>query len=176
MNDLQCLYTLMFLPHERIEDLLLDEFAPLARELADRPDLDSLFFVRFSEPRGQLRFRVVGEPPWVDSVRERLAPRLDELRVGSAIESFRFTHYDREVERYGGELGMRLAERLYFHDSMAAIELCDAERRGLIAKPRREIGLLFTDRMLDLAGLERRQRLAFYRHGYAWAIETGDWN
>jgi thiopeptide-type bacteriocin biosynthesis protein len=171
-----CLYTVAYAPHERIEGLLLDVFAPIARELRDHPDLDSLFFVRFSEPRWQLRFRVLGRPEWVQGpVRERIHASLDELKTRGEVESYEFHRYDRELERYGGEEGMALAERLFGYDSMAAIELCDAERRGLTRTSRREIALLIADRLADLSGLDRSQRLAYYRHGYAWALETGDW-
>jgi hypothetical protein len=41
-----CIYTIAYLPRERIEALLLDEILPLVREIREHPDLDSLFFVR----------------------------------------------------------------------------------------------------------------------------------
>jgi thiopeptide-type bacteriocin biosynthesis protein len=176
VNTQDCLYVIAYLPRERIEGLLLDEFAPLAREIQHHPSFESLFFVRFSEPRWQLRFRVFGRPDWIrGELRGRLTSRLAELERVHAIEGHELTRYDREHERYGGEEGMALAERLFFLDSMAAIELCDAERRGGLARSRREIALLLTDRLIDLAGVDRSQRLALYQHGYAWALET-DWS
>jgi thiopeptide-type bacteriocin biosynthesis protein len=171
-----CLYTIAYLPRERIEDLLLDEFLPLVHEIRRHPDLHSLFFVRYSDPRWQLRFRIFGSPEWVkQSVRPRLETRLKELEAKEAIEGHSFNRYEREIERYGGEEGMDLAEQLFFHDSLAAIELCDLDRRGKMAKSRREVALLVVDRLADLAGFDERQRLAFYRRGYAWALENGDW-
>jgi thiopeptide-type bacteriocin biosynthesis protein len=172
----ECLYTIAYLPRERIEALLLDEFAPLALELESHPGLDSLFFVRYSDPRWQLRFRVLGEPAWVKGpLRERVAARLSGLESAGVIEGHAMGRYDRELERYGGEEGMRLAERLFFLDSMAAIRLLAAERKGLLQRNRREIALVLCDRLLDVAGFDRNQRLAFYRHGYAWALEDGTW-
>lgn len=176
MHAQDCLYTIAFLPRERIEALLLDEFAPLALEIESHPELDSLFFVRYSDPRWQLRFRVLGRPGWVRGpLRERVAARLIERERSGVIEGHAFGRYDRELERYGGEEGMRLAERLFFLDSMAAIRFCDAARRGLSKRTRREIALLLCDRLLDVAGFDRRQRLTFYRHGYAWALADGLW-
>jgi len=172
-----CLYTIVHVPHERIEPLLLDTFAPIARDIQHHPDIDSLFFVRFSEPVWQLRFRVLGRPAWIGGpLRARLTSVLEELEQSGAIEDHQFAVYDRELERYGGEEGMALAERLFFADSMAALELCDADRRGSLGRSRREVALLLTDRMLDLARFDRRQRIAFYRHGYAWAVDDGHWN
>jgi lantibiotic biosynthesis protein len=177
VRDQDCLYTIAFLPHERIEGLLLDEFAPIAREIEHHPDLDSLFFVRFSEPRWQLRFRVLGRAAWVRGpLREGIRARLAELERAGRVESHGFARYEPELERHGGELGMELAERLFHLDSMAAIEMCEAERRGLVEKPRREIALLLADALLDLAGFDPRQRIAFYRHGYAWALGEDGWS
>jgi len=172
MRAQECLYTIAYVPRERIEALLLEEFAPLALEIESHPGLDSLFFVRYSDPRWQLRFRVLGEPAWVlGPLRDRVKERLVELETAGTIEGHALGRYDRELERYGGEEGMRLAERLFFLDSMAAIRLLDADRKGLLQRNRREIALILTDRLLDVAGFTRPQRLAFYHHGYAWALE-----
>jgi len=176
MRPRACLYTIAHLPRERIEALLLDEFFPLVREIRDHPDLDSLFFVRYSEPRWQLRFRIFGRPEWVkETLRPRLAERLAALESTGVIEGHSFHRYERELERYGGEEGMDLAERLFFLDSLAAIELCDAERRGEMKKSRREVALLVADRLADLAGFDEAARLRYYRHGYSWALDTGAW-
>jgi len=176
MDSPACLYALILAPHERIEPLLLDEIAPIVREILGRPELDSWFFVRFSEPRWQLRFRILGRPDWIDGpVRARVAERLDLLAKSGAIESYRFATYDRELERYGGPEGMALAEQLFALDSLAALELCEADRRGQLRKSRREVAMILADRLVDLAGLTQEQRLAFYRHGYAWAVEDGNW-
>jgi hypothetical protein len=45
MDSPACLYVLILAPHERIEPLLLDEIAPIVREILGRPELDSWFFV-----------------------------------------------------------------------------------------------------------------------------------
>jgi thiopeptide-type bacteriocin biosynthesis protein len=91
------------------------------------------------------------------------------------IEGHAFGEYAREIQRYGGDEGMALAERLFYLDSLAALDLCEAERRGLMGKSRREVALLVADALADLAGFDESQRLLFYRHGYSWALENGEW-
>jgi len=176
MTDQRCFYVLLHAPHERLEDLLMEQVAPVVEEIRDAAPLDSLFFVRFSEPTWQLRFRVLGRPAWIDG---HIAPRIrslaGELRQRGVIEGFEFSTYDREYERYGGEEGMRLAERLFFLDSLAALDWLAAERRGSVTKSRREFSILLVDRLLDLARFDRPSRLAFYRHGYAWATDMQTW-
>ena len=176
MSEQRCLYTILRAPHERLEGLLLEHVAPVVQEIRDAPDLDSLFFVRYSEPTWQLRFRVLGRPAWIESsVGPRLRERVEELERAGAIEGHDFATYDREYERYGGEEGMALAEKLFFLDSLAALDWLAAERRGAVTRSRREFSLLIVERLLDLARFDRRQRLAFYRHGYSWATESGAW-
>jgi len=176
MSDPRCFYTILRAPHERLEPLLLDDVAPVVAAIREAPELDSLFFVRYSEPTWQLRFRVLGEPAWIEA---EIAPRLRahaiDLRDRGVIEGCEFATYDREWERYGGEEGMRLAERLFLLDSLAALDWLIAERRGEVSRSRREFSIVLVDRLLDLAGLDHRRRLAFYRHGYTWAIDGGGW-
>ncbi|TMQ71882.1 MAG: hypothetical protein E6K80_04255, partial [Candidatus Eisenbacteria bacterium] len=108
--------------------------------------------------------------------RARLTEHMARLESSGAIEGHEFGQYAREIERYGGEEGMALAERLFDLDSLAAIELCDLDRRGEMQKSRREVALLMADRFADLAGLDEHQRLRFYRRGYSWALESGEWS
>lgn len=173
MTDRACLYSLVFAPHERIEPLVHELVVPVARRVRHAPELDSLFFVRFSEPEWQLRFRILGAPAWIEGeVRPQMLERLAALKTAGAIRGFQFERYDREVERYGGEEGMRLAERLFTLDSLAVLDLMEAERDGEIAITRRELSMQLVERMLDLARFDEEKRVAFYRHGYAWALET----
>ncbi len=176
MADQRCLYAILRTPRERIEDLLMERVAPVVEEIRDAPELDSLFFVRFSEPTWQLRFRILGRPEWIEArVRPMLSARVEEMRSAGAIDGSEFTTYDREYERYGGEEGMRLAERLFFLDSLAALDWIGSERRGAVSRSRREFSVLLVERLLDLAGFDHRRRLAFYRHGHAWATDMNLW-
>jgi thiopeptide-type bacteriocin biosynthesis protein len=108
-------------------------------------------------------------------VRKLVEERLADLRERGLIEGHEFAEYQREYERYGGEEGMALAEQIFLHDTLACLDLIGAERRGLLAKSRREFVLVITERFLDLLEMDRLQRLTFYQHGYRWALEDGSW-
>jgi thiopeptide-type bacteriocin biosynthesis protein len=145
-------------------------------ELKDEPGLDSLFFARYNTPDWQVRFRVLGRPDWVDGpVRERIDRSLRVLEERGLFSSCEFASYQREYERYGGPEGMRLAERIFLHDSVACLEVIRAEAAGATAKSRREHSLLMTEKLLDLMGLEGDTRLRFYEFGYSWTTEVGGW-
>ncbi|HYQ96475.1 MAG TPA: thiopeptide-type bacteriocin biosynthesis protein [Candidatus Eisenbacteria bacterium] len=175
-EDQGCLYSIFYAPRERLEGVLNRLISPIAAEIQDHPDLDSLFFVRFSEPRWQLRFRILGRPAWVNGLlRDLVERRVSELEAGGDIEGHELTRYDREYDRYGGELGMSLAERLFHLDSLACLEIVRLDHAGSLAKSRREYAMALVDRFLDLARFSTEDRLEFYRFGYAWALEQKTW-
>jgi thiopeptide-type bacteriocin biosynthesis protein len=170
-----CLFTLLYAGRERHEQILAELVTPVAHELHRAPQLDSLFFARYNVPSWQLRFRVLGESSWVHGpVRERVERQLAALPPG-LVDEVDFATYDREIERYGGPEGMALAEQLFLHDSLACLDLMAADRGGGLAKTRREVSLLMTDRLVDLLRFDREQRLAFYAYGYQWTQEMGTW-
>src|SRR5215831_20584669 len=103
MNDQRCLYVMLRAPKDRLEDLLMEHVAPVVAEIRDRSELDSMFFVRFSEPHWQLRFRILGRPEWIESeIEPMIRRRAEELERAGTVEGASFATYDREFERYGG--------------------------------------------------------------------------
>jgi thiopeptide-type bacteriocin biosynthesis protein len=176
-HDESCLYTLMHAPRENHETLLRELVIPVVREIRDAPELDCIFFARYSVPDWQLRFRVLGRPAWIDGpVKRRIDDALAPLRDAGLTGDVEFATYQREWERYGGERGMRLAERIFLHDSLACLDLIDIEQRGALFKTRREYSLLFVERFLDLLGFDREARIAYYAFAHSWPITDGTWS
>jgi class I lanthipeptide synthase len=176
LTDQLCLFTLLYAPREQHERILADLVTPIARDLRDAPELHSLFFARYNVPSWQVRFRILGQADWIEGpVRERVERELRPLVAAGVVDNAELAQYDRELERYGGEEGMALAEKLFLHDSLACLDLLEAERQGLLAKTRREFSLLLTEGLLDLLQFDRGERLAFYAYGYRWTHEMGTW-
>ena len=177
LDDESCLYTLMHAPRENHEQLLRELVIPVARDIRDAAELDCIFFARYSVPDWQLRFRVLGRPSWIAGpVKRRIEEALEPVRAAGLVQEVEFATYQREWERYGGERGMRLAEQIFFHDSLASLELIDAENRGALAKTRREYSLLFVERLLDLFAFDRETRIAYYEFAHSWPMTDGTWN
>src|SRR6185436_859768 len=81
-----CLYAAIDAPRDDHDRLLREMIAPIVRELHARPELDSLFVVRYAEPDWQLRFRVLGRPEWIEAeVRPRVERGLEPFRSSGAI-------------------------------------------------------------------------------------------
>lgn len=176
MTSQRCLYTLLHAPRESHEEILHSLVQPVASAIRDHPALDSLFYARFDQPRWQVRFRILGRPEWVDGeVRGLVEGSLPVLRERGLVEGCEFAEYEREYERYGGKEGMALAERIFLLDSLACLDLIEADRRGLLGKSRREFALVVAERFLDLLEMDRSGKRAFYRYGFQWALERGIW-
>jgi thiopeptide-type bacteriocin biosynthesis protein len=148
----------------RSHEMILERAVTPWRSFRDADRSVAVLRVRYSEPTWQLRFRVLGDPAWVEGVarpqvRAALRPLLDEGLVTALHEA----KYDRELERYGGPLGMRLAERVFHLDSLAALDWMTLERAGRTQWRRREFSLLLAARIADLFG--SRTRRPFHRQG-----------
>ncbi|MBI3448796.1 MAG: hypothetical protein HY049_07770 [Acidobacteria bacterium] len=173
MSEPACLYTVLHAGRERLDEILRDLVTPAARAVASHPDLDSLFFVRYDEPDWQVRFRILGKSAWIEGpVREMVDRLLAPLLASGLVERHEFGAYDREWPRYGGPEGMALAEKLFLVDSLACLELLEAERGGRLKKTRREISMMITERFLDLARFDARRRIDFYGLGCSWAVAS----
>jgi len=129
--------------------------------------INSWFFIRFADPMSHLRVRFHGEPEHL----AQLFPHVCRWAMGLVTKGscfrFSFDTYEREVERYGGELGVRLAEEIFAADSRAIAELLYATSPQ--EPTRTSLGVLTADTLLSGLGVDAAERLSWYR---AWAPLT----
>ncbi|MFD9812017.1 lantibiotic dehydratase [Streptomyces sp. NPDC059080] len=115
------LYTSLYAPAERHEELLAVHLPPLLEQLP--PEVDRWFFLRYADADGahlRLRFHAPREV-----LHGALAPRLHDLtaalRDGRLVDRVVWDTYDPELERYGGPEAIDAAERVFHADSVAAV-------------------------------------------------------
>ncbi len=177
MPEPACLYVLLEAAPEQHELILQELVSPLAQRWRHEPALDALFFVRYSEPVWQVRFRVLADATWIErEARPLLVRTLESPLLADAIQRVRFATYDREFDRYGGPVGMALAERLFHLDTMACLDWLALERGGQTRWARREFVLLLVERYADAMGFDAEGRLEFDRQGFQWAFDQGVWD
>jgi thiopeptide-type bacteriocin biosynthesis protein len=138
---------------------------------------DQWFFLRYGDPDWHLRLRIHGAPnrllhetlPLLTRV---TAPLLDT----GELWRLQLDTYEREVERYGGATGIRLAERVFHADSDAVLAIvrdltgdAGAELRWRVAL--RGVDLLFDDLGLTLE--QKRDIAAAAQRGYGREFGTG---
>ena len=173
MDPSRVTYVRLATPVGRLEEALQELVAPLLREIEGNRLLDAAFFARY---QWEALIFILGEPEWLSGPLGSLVEaRVAELRAKGLVLRQALAGYQPEYERYGGVEGMRLAERIFQEDSLACLELIEADSRGLLGKSRREYSLVLTERLLDLLHFDPAWRISFYRFSYAWALEQGTW-
>lgn len=146
------------------DKILTRVIAPAIAEWREREVMDSWFFIRYSDPDSHLRVRIHGKPGTLAAealtdIHARLAPYLHSgelwrLELGT---------YEREIERYGGPRNIDRAERLFEHDSDAALAIIQACPGDAGAVHRWQLALAGADRWLRDFGFDLDRRRAFAR-------------
>lgn len=109
--------------------VILDVVEPFVRTCQQREWASQYFFIRYSEDGPHVRLRLQGDnsvlrstvrPALKEHVRgtlpEALNPESEATSNGNS-SSIRWIPYERETNRYGGEAGVVLAERIFQHSS-----------------------------------------------------------
>ena len=113
-------------------DLLLHERIRLLIAKSHREGLIvRWFFLRYSDPDAHLRLRF--QMPSRGSVTrflDVLQKEIDFLTRTARVWRVQFDTYEREIERYGGSRGTRLAEEIFHADSQAVLAIISALERG----------------------------------------------
>ncbi|HVR40977.1 MAG TPA: thiopeptide-type bacteriocin biosynthesis protein, partial [Thermoanaerobaculia bacterium] len=112
------LYLKLYTGYSTADRLLVDMIAPLAQRLRDEGMLRSWFFIRYRDPEFHLRVRLCGEPDvlWNDVLRA-FSESFTPLLANGWMSRVQLDTYVREIERYGGVDGVKLAEDLFCADS-----------------------------------------------------------
>ena len=146
--------------------VLTDAIGPVVTALKDAGMIDHWFFLRYADPGHHLRIRISGKP---DILRERVFPALTEALephlADGTVYNVALDTYHREIERYGGDAGIELAERIHAADSdavLAVLGMLDGDDGA-----RWKLCMYATDRLLADAGLDVEQRRQWARDGFA---------
>jgi thiopeptide-type bacteriocin biosynthesis protein len=147
------------------DTILTRAIAPALANWRARAVIDSWFFIRYSDPDPHLRLRIHGQPAILAAealtgMHEMLAPL---LRHGQ-LWRLELGTYEREINRYGGPENIERAERLFEHDSDAALAIVQACAGDEGAVYRWQLALAGVDRWLRDFGFDLEGRRAFARH------------
>ena len=145
--------------HILVEDLRLLVDAVLASGAAD-----NWFFIRYTDPDHHLRLRLHGDPARLAAeVLPALSARLDPLVTDGRIGRWQLDTYVREVERYGGAVGIALAESLFGIDSAAVLDILASTDgdEGLVW--RWKLAVCGVDLLLDALGFSPGRKCEWIR-------------
>jgi len=158
------IYAKLFAGPASVDRVLRESITPLVAELRALGQPCSWFFIRYGDPSWHVRLRFAGDPAWLhDEVLPRVTGAAHAELARGTISNFQLDTYDREIERYGGEHAMRIAEQLFCADSDAVLALLPLVVGELGADARWRLALLGTDRLLGDLGLSLERKLAVVR-------------
>jgi lantibiotic biosynthesis protein len=161
----QWLYAKLYTGAATLDRLLITVVAPLVQRFVREGACDRWFFIRYGDPDWHLRLRFRGSPdyvhgPLLNALREYAEQATAEGRLHTMV----LDSYDRELERYGGNVGIDLAEQLFQIDSEAVLEIIEClDGASDSVDARWLLTLRGIDRMLDDLGLDFEAKCSLVR-------------
>ncbi|MCX4247773.1 lantibiotic dehydratase [Paraliomyxa miuraensis] len=154
-------YLRLFAGEATAERIVGDALGPLARALLADALIDQWHFLRYGDPDWHLRVRFHGSAKHLLSevyprVLEALSPWLDD----GGIWKLEHGTYRRELPRYGGDAGIRVAEQVFTADSGAVADLVGLYSGSDGVDARWRLAILGTDMLFDDLGLPLSAKLA----------------
>jgi thiopeptide-type bacteriocin biosynthesis protein len=164
----QWLYLKAYTGTASADRILTDTVGPVIGQLRNDGVVDHWFFLRYNDPEHHLRLRLHGDPA---ALRDHALPALTDAlspRLGDGtIWTVALDTYHREIERYGGDAGIELAEHIHAVDSEAVLKVLGALDGDDGPEARWKLCLYATDRLLADAGLAMAQRRDWAKNGAA---------
>jgi len=167
------LYLKLYHPASLAEELIAGPVRSFTQFACSAALADAWFFIRYADPDPHLRIRFHGEPgTLIGPLWRAVCEWATELVGDGRCMRFTIDTYERELERYGGPDGMRVAEAVFAADSVASAQIL-ALRPQLRTLDRTAVVILTTDDLLAAIGLSEMQRLEWYRHRAPLSREDG---
>ena len=140
-------------------DQVLRRIATVLRWTLTAGGSDQWFFIRYGDPDWHLRLRIHGAPGRLLHETLPLLTRVTAPLLGTGqLWRVQLDTYEREVERYGGEAGIGLAERVFYADSEAALAIVRQLTGDAGAELRWRVALRGIDLLFDDLGLTLEQK------------------
>src|SRR5207302_1496851 len=140
-------------------DQVLRRIATVLKWALTAGGADQWFFIRYGDPDWHLRLRIHGAPNRLLHETLPLLTRITApLLEGGQLWRVQLDTYEREVERYGGEAGIALAERVFHADSDAALAIVRQLTGDAGADLRWRVALRGIDLLFDDLGLTLEQK------------------
>jgi lantibiotic biosynthesis protein len=158
------LYAKLYTGAGTADQVLNHLVGPLVRSSLASVAADAWFFIRFADPDWHLRLRLHGEPgrlhaEVLPSLEAAAAPLLET----GQLWRMQLDTYEREVERYGGDRGIELAERVFAADSEAVLTILGSLSGDAGLDLRWRLAMCGIDLLFDDLGLTLEEKRSVAR-------------
>ncbi len=155
------LYAKLYAGPGTVDRVLCEVVLPLVRQALQSGVVDRWFFIRYGDPHWHLRLRLHGDP---ERLHREVLPTLEAavapLLADGHIWRMQLDTYEREVERYGGPIGVQLAEQVFQIDSEAVLDLVSLLQEDAREDIRWRLALCGIHRLVLDLGLDLATRQA----------------
>ncbi len=153
------LYAKLYTGTSTADQIIREVLGPLTQRIIPNGFADRWFFIRYSDPDWHLRLRVHGQP---ETLRNGVLPILEQLTQAEIKQGtlwrIQFDTYEREWERYGGDIGIEISERIFCVDSQACLDIVQLLSGDEGADARWRLTLLGMNRLFDDLGFDLKTK------------------
>ncbi len=146
------------------DELLNHMVGPLVRSSLASGAADAWFFIRYADPDWHVRLRLHGQP---GRLHAEVLPDLEaasaEYLEAGKLWRMQLDTYEREVERYGGDRGIELAEQVFAADSEAVLTILGSLSGDAGLDLRWRLAMRGTDLLFDDLGLTLEEKRSVAR-------------
>lgn len=135
------LYFNLYCNSNREEELIAFEIMDFCEILKKKYAID-YFFMRYADPKPHVRLRLNGEREVLLQAYPSILKWQQKLMVEGILGDLKVSIYDREIERYGGQYLMNVAEQVFFADSFAVENILRLKRLGKLSMELEEIAVI----------------------------------
>lgn len=114
-----------------LETIICEKILPFCDKGLREKLIDGFYFIRYTDPALHIRLRIKMSDE-ANGKNEEVINWLNSLKENQIIREYTINFYERELERYGGTIPFRYAEKFFFYDSMYVSELLRVKRTNTI--------------------------------------------
>ncbi len=156
--------TIKLYVNEKIEDkLLINQIRETYANLKIKNLIDDFFFIRYSDPNNHLRLRFKISDNCMESVLKELNALVKFLSNMSLLNDICYSSYEPEVNRYGGEECISLAEKLFGINSIISIDLIEMVDKKISCFSKEGLFLIATYKMIHDMGIVDEEILEYIK-------------
>ncbi len=149
------LYLKLYCSISNADLILRDKVPQVWHQLFSARIIDQWFFIRYSDPDWHLRIRFhVCPDKNCEDVISMLYKTFDPLLSNGLIWRIQLDTYEREIERYGGQEAIEIAEKIFHIDSEAVLNIIHSYPSDKGMDTRCHLALLGIDRLLSDFGFD----------------------
>lgn len=120
--DKGSLYFKIYIKNEHVDKIFIEKMFFIFSSLIQQKKCDYYFFIRYKDPEYHFRIRFFSEKLDIDCIVNSINEAFKDEIESYIVDKIQIDTYERETERYGGDIGVEISERIFYYDSLCVLE------------------------------------------------------